>query len=147
MIINKENHQERYDTLLRKLKARGARITSHRLALLDLLANSEGHPSASHIYKTLQSQFPTISLATVYKTLALLKEEGEVLEINLPAEARYDGYKPYPHPHLICTCCGKIIDGDELSIISKANMEILGHYEFEVTQSQLVFYGRCKDCR
>jgi Fur family transcriptional regulator, peroxide stress response regulator len=147
MTINKLVHQERYETLLQKLRARGARITSHRLAMLNLLADSAGHPSAAQIHITLQKQFPTISLATVYKTLAVLKEEGEVLEINLPLEARYDGNKPYPHPHLICTNCGKILDGDELSAFSKASDEILGRYGFAVAQSQIVFYGKCKDCR
>jgi Fur family transcriptional regulator, peroxide stress response regulator len=147
MIINKRNHQERFETLLEKLRARGSRITSHRLAMLDLLAVSEGHPSAAQIFNTLRLQFPTISLATVYKTLAVLKEEGEVLEINLPLEARYDGNKPYSHPHLICTSCGNIIDGDELSGFSNASKEILGHYGFEVAQSQIVFYGKCRDCR
>ncbi len=147
MIIDKQMHQVRYDTLLQKLKARHSRITSHRLAMLNLLAASEGHPSAAQIFSTLQKQFPTISLSTVYNTLALLKEEGEVLEINLPLEARFDGNKPYPHPHLICTGCGKILDGDELSSISDAGQEVFKRYGFEVAQSQVVFYGKCKDCR
>ena len=58
-------------------------MTSHRLALLRLLAVSEGHPNATQLYQKLRLQFPTVSLATIYKTLALLKEEGEVLEIDL----------------------------------------------------------------
>ena len=67
--------------------------------------------------KSLRTQFPTISLATIYKTLTLLKEEGEVLEIDLHNDSRYDGNKPYPHPHLICTQCGKIADGDSVPIL------------------------------
>ena len=147
MTIDKVIHQYRFDSLVQKLKARGARITSHRLVMLELLADSIGHPSAAQIYNTLRERFPTISLATVYKTLAVLKEEGEVLEIILPVEARYDGNKPYPHPHLICTGCSKIIDGDELKSFSNASKEIMGMYEFDVAQTQLVFYGKCKDCR
>jgi len=147
MIINKRNHQERFETFLEKLRARGSRITSHRLAMLELLAVSEGHPSAAQIFNTLRLQFPTISLATVYKTLAVLKEEGEVLEINLQLEARYDGNKPYSHPHLICSSCGKIMDGEELSGFANASKEIMDLYGFEVAQSQIVFYGKCKDCR
>jgi len=147
MIINKPDHPLRYEILLKKLKSRGARITSHRVAMLELLADSIGHPSAAQIYATLQERFPTISLATVYKTLAVLKEEGEVLEINLPVEARYDGNKPFPHPHLICTNCGKIIDGDELVCFYNAREEIMERYRFDVAQPQLLFYGICRDCR
>jgi len=141
------NPEERYQALVAKLKVRGARITSHRLALLRLLSISEDHPDASKIYNQLRIQFPTISLATVYKTLHFLKEEGEVLEIPLQNGAHYDGRKPYPHPHLICTKCGKIMDGDELTFPETANLEIQNKLFFEVANSQLVFYGICSQCR
>ena len=46
------------------------------------------------------------SLATAYKTVTLLKEIGEVLELGFGNDSnRHDGNKPYPHPHLICTKC------------------------------------------
>lgn len=92
----------RYQMVLNKLKTRGSRLTSHRLALLHLLATPDGHPSAAQLYALLQVQFPTISLATIYKTLALLKEDSEVLEINLYSDRHYDSNKPYPHPHIVC---------------------------------------------
>ncbi len=136
----------RYQTLLGKLKKRGSRITSHRLALLRLISVSEGHPNAAKLYETLLVQFPTISLATIYKTLALLKEEGEILEIDLHNDSRYDGNKPYPHPHLVCTKCGKIADGDSVQFTHNINHEILDLYHFKVASSQMLFYGVCADC-
>jgi len=139
--------ETRYQTLLGKLQARGSRITSHRLALLRLLAVSEGHPNAAQLYERLRAQFPTVSLATIYKTLTLLKEEGEVLEIDLHADSHYDGNKPYPHPHLICTRCKQIIDGDEVGALHALNQEIAEKYDFQVAQSQLVFYGVCRACQ
>ena len=83
-----ENHYSmtdpeiRYQKIISKLKERGFRLTSHRLALARLLALSLSHPNASELFETLKRQFPTISLATIYKTLALLKDEREVLEID-----------------------------------------------------------------
>ena len=148
MIINKETTLElRYQVMLDKLKKRGCRLTSHRLALLRLLALSDGHPNAAQLYEELQTQFPTISLATVYKTLALLKEEGEVLEIELHNGSRYDGNKPFPHPHLICNHCQKVIDGDDVQFIHNASQAIQEHYNFQVEQSQIVFYGLCRECQ
>lgn len=148
MIINKETTLElRYQVMLDKLKKRGCRLTSHRLALLRLLALSDGHPNAAQLYEELQTQFPTISLATVYKTLALLKEEGEVLEIELHNGSRYDGNKPFPHPHLICNHCQKVIDGDDVQFIHNANQAIRERYSFQVEQSQIVFYGLCRECQ
>jgi Fur family transcriptional regulator, peroxide stress response regulator len=137
----------RYKTLLEKIQGHGNRLTSHRLALLRLLAVSENHPSAAQLYEKLREQFPTISRATIYKTLALLKEKGEVLEIDLHNDSHYDGNKPYPHPHLICNRCGQILDGDEVQFFQTISQEIDEKYHFQVLQSQMLFYGVCQECQ
>lgn len=137
----------RYQSMLNKLKKRGSRLTSNRLALLRLIAVSDGHPNAAQLWEQLRVAFPTVSLATVYKTLALLKEEGEVLEIALREDSRYDGNKPFPHPHLICSQCGKIIDGDDVSFLQSINQEIEEKFDFKVLQTQLVFFGFCNECK
>lgn len=136
----------RYQKILTKLQERGYRLTSHRLALARLLASSLGHPNATQLFEALKRQFPTVSLATIYKTLALLKDEGEILEIDLRTDSRYDGNKPYPHPHLICIRCNKIIDGDELTGLPVLNKEIEDRYHFQISRHQLVFYGLCEEC-
>ena len=147
VILNMTDPETRYQTMLGRLKERGCRITSHRLALLLLIASSEGHPNAAQLYEKLLKQFPTASLATVYKTLTLLKEEGQVLEIDLHDTSHYDGNKPYPHPHLVCDRCGTIMDGDGVLFTSSANQEIQETFEFQVTHSQMVFYGICRECQ
>ena len=139
--------ETRYQHMLDTLRSHQCRVTSHRLALLKLLSVSEDHPNATHLYERLRQQFPTISLATVYKTLALLKEEGEVLEIDLHADSHYDGNKPYPHPHLVCRKCHRIIDGEDIQQLEQLEKEINQAYSFQVTQAQLVFYGYCLDCQ
>jgi Fur family transcriptional regulator, peroxide stress response regulator len=147
MIINKMVDPElRYLAMLAKIKQRSGRITSHRMALLRLIAASEGHPSAGQLYERLRIQFPTVSPATIYKTLALLKEEGEVLEIDLRSDSRYDGNKPYPHPHLICTRCNRIIDGDDMLTLQNIDQQIEAKYGFHVLRQQMVFYGICPEC-
>ncbi len=137
----------RYQQMLDKLRSHGGRITSHRLALLRLLARSEGHPTAAQLHTRLREQFPTASLATVYKTLALLKEDGEVLEIDLHGESRFDGNKPRPHPHLICTQCYQVMDGDDLPVLRTIDREIEARYGFHVLRPHQVFYGICPSCR
>lgn len=137
----------RVQKLLAKLKERGFRLTSHRLALVRLVAASEGHPSAAQLYESLRAQFPTISLATIYKTLVLLKDEGEVLEIDLRGESHFDGNKPFSHPHLICMRCSRIMDGDEVLSLHNLNQEIEEKYGFQIFRHQLVFYGVCQECR
>jgi Fur family transcriptional regulator, peroxide stress response regulator len=122
-------------------------MTSHRLALLRIMSVSEGHPNAAQLYEKLRMQFPTISLATIYKTLLVLKEDGQVFEIDLHNDSHYDGNKPYPHPHLICNKCRAIIDGDDVSFLNAIDQEIQERYHFQVSQSQVLFYGVCQDCQ
>jgi Fur family peroxide stress response transcriptional regulator len=86
----------RFEEMIAALKERGFRLTPQRVELVRLIAASEGHPSASQFYARIKSRFPTMSQATVYKTLALLKEIGQVLEVDRRDDSRYDGNRPQP---------------------------------------------------
>jgi Fur family peroxide stress response transcriptional regulator len=136
----------RYEQLVSRLRARGYRLTSQRLALARLIAASEGHPNAAQLYARLKAQFPRVSPATVYKLLALLKELGEVLEIDLRDDSHYDGNRPDPHPHLICLRCGQIIDGAvELDAALIRRLERKSGYR--IVRRQVAFYGLCPECQ
>src|SRR5210317_1860472 len=105
------DHRERFETIIKKLKENGNRLTPQRLAVAKVLALSEGHPSAENIYEQLQDDFPSMSLATVYRNVMLIKSLGEVLELGFPdGSNRYDGNKPWPHPHVVCLQCKQIIN-------------------------------------
>lgn len=139
--------EARFRALLLKLKARHYRMTPQRLALLRLVAISEAHPSAAHLYEQVQAQFPDMSLATVYKTLNVLKELGEVLELGFSDDDnRFDGRQPAPHPHLICTCCRKIVDLDAVPV-AELTSEMARQTGFEILSHRLDFYGLCPGCR
>jgi len=132
---------------MKKLRERRCRMTPQRVALLRLLASSEGHPSAAQLYDQLRAQFPTTSLATVYKTLSLLDEMGEVLELGFGNDgSRYDGNRPYPHAHLICIRCRKIMDG-ESGLAESLIQEVTQGSGFRVLGHRLDFYGLCPDCQ
>lgn len=137
----------RFNTLVDKLRERGCRITPQRLALLRLLVESEEHLSALQLYERLREQYPTLSLATVYKTLALLKEMGEVLELGFSGdETRYDGQSPQPHPHLICMRCHKIMDPD-VPVFDTLAQEIEASSGFRIVNHRLDFFGICPECQ
>lgn len=139
--------ERRLDQMLLKLKDHDFRITPQRLAVLKVLAASDGHPSVERIYDTVRAQFPTTSIATIYKTVALLKQENEVIEISFPdGSNRYDGNRPYPHPHLICTRCKKIIDPD-LSSLEDLAREVTKETGFQISTHRLDFFGLCRECQ
>jgi Fur family peroxide stress response transcriptional regulator len=138
---------QRLDQMLSKLREHDFRITPQRLAVLKVLAASDGHPSVERIYETVREQFPTTSIATIYKTVALLKQENELIEISFPdGSNRYDGNKPYPHPHLICTRCKKITDPD-LSSLEDVSAEVTKETGFQIHTHRVDFFGLCRECQ
>lgn len=142
-----QDTQARLEELIEKLKEENYRITPQRHAILKILAVSDGHPSAEHVYDQIKKEFPTTSLATVYKTIATLKEMNEVLELGFASDSnRYDGNKPFPHTHLVCVKCRDIIDpeveGLEIlprQIAQRAGFQLVGH-RFDI-------YGVCPRCQ
>lgn len=134
------------DTVVDRLRESGHRLTPQRLAIFRALADSEEHPSAQMIYEELQETFPMISLATVYSTLELLKEMGEVVEVGFSDEGRR--YEPNPHPHvnLVCVACGKIQDFEAVAL-SPVERAVADGTGYEIQGSRVEYYGLCPDCR
>ncbi len=141
------NNESRLQKLIAILKTHRFRITPQRIAVLKILARSNGHPSVEEIYAKVKEDFPTTSLATVYKTVTLLKELNEVLELGFPEGGnRYDGAKPFPHPHLICTKCHRITDTD-LDSLEGVTEELAAETGFQITSHRLDFFGICPECQ
>jgi Fur family peroxide stress response transcriptional regulator len=136
----------RFDELIAALKERDFRLTPQRVELVRLIAASEGHPSAAQLFAKIKTQFPTMSHATVYKTLALLKDMNQVLEIDLRDDSHYDGNHPQPHPHLICIKCKKIIDG-EVSLDQESIRTLEKVSGYMILRLQISLYGLCPDCK
>lgn len=138
---------QRLERMLGKLKERNLRVTPQRLEVLAILSASQGHPSVEEIHARVREKFPTTSLATTYKTVALMKDLSEVLELGFPdGSNRYDGNKPYPHPHVICTRCRRILDPD-LSMLSDMTEEVVRATGFRIQNHRLDFFGLCPDCQ
>lgn len=141
------DHKIRLETMIQKMREKGLRITPQRIAILRVLSISKGHPSVENIYEQVKEEFPTTSVATVYKNVSMLKELGEVLELSFGTESsRYDGNKPDPHPHLICIVCKKIIDPD-LDSLKDVSTELMEETGFRITSHRLDFFGICPECQ
>jgi Fur family transcriptional regulator, peroxide stress response regulator len=140
------DHPDRFDTIIQKLRSSGHKITPQRMAIAEILAKSEGHPSVETIHARIIASFPTMSLATVYRNIMLIKSLGEVLELGFPdGSNRYDGHRPYPHPHLICVKCKKIVDSDP-GRLDEIKKEVALENNFKILNHRLDFFGICSDC-
>jgi len=145
--MSMQNPQERLESIISNLRLRECRITPQRVAILKVFLSSDEHPSVERVYEQVRVDFPTTSLATVYKTVALLKQMGEILEIGFAdGRNRYDGLKPYPHPHLICTRCKRIMD-PEVTLLEQLKSEVERTSGYRVVSHQLEFFGICPACQ
>ena len=122
-------------------------MTPQRMVILKVLSESDDHPTVEQVYGQVRKDFPMTSLATVYKTVSMLKEENEILEINFGSfSSRYDAAKPFPHPHLICLQCQKIID-PEVQMFNEISGELKQKYGFQIVNLRVDYYGICPECQ
>lgn len=139
--------ETRVREILSKLRKGKHKLTPQRVAIIRTLAVSEAHPSVEEIFERLQRDFPGTSMATVYRTIMLVKSMGEALELGFAdGSNRYDGNKPYPHPHLVCTKCHKIVDL-EVSRLTAITREVAEETGFRIETSRLDFFGVCAQCQ
>lgn len=127
-------------------KEKKLKLTPQRLAVYNYLINTTSHPSADVIYTDIHIQYPTMSLATVYKALKTLVDIGLVQEINVgEGNFRYDGNSS-PHPHIQCLSCGKVDDFNDFSL-GNLNSIAKDHTDYQIVSNKVYFYGYCPNCQ
>lgn len=128
------------------LRDKGFKVTPQRLAIYNVLAATKAHPSAEMIFNELQPVYPTMSLATVYKTIEILKELNLVQVLNAGEDSfRYDA-DTSSHPHIRCLTCGRV---DDLHGIDSSDFvgKVAGSTSYQITGKQFYFYGVCLQCQ
>jgi len=133
-------------TILRKLKEAGLKLTSQRLAVVDVLVGKNLlHPSAQVIYKAAKRRTKGLSLSTVYYTLNELSKHGIIKTLEFDRmENRYEGNLT-DHINLICKECHGITDYKIPVVID--SREVTRKSRFWVTDTRLEYYGYCEKCR
>jgi Fur family peroxide stress response transcriptional regulator len=135
----------RVEHALQKLKMTGIRMTPQRQAILTYLLESMTHPSADEIYRSLEPDFPNMSVATVYNNLKVFVEAGLVKELTYgDGASRFDADMS-DHYHVICDHCGKIVDFEHTPL-SQIEREVEQHTGFAVKSHRMELYGTCPDC-
>ena len=128
------------------LRSNGFKVTPQRLAVYEALANTKEHPNAEMIFNGLQATYPTMSLATVYKTIDILHEIGLVQILNAGEDSfRYDA-DVSEHAHIRCVECGRVDDVFDLDT-AKFNDQIQQNTKYRLVGQQFYFYGICADCQ
>jgi Fur family ferric uptake transcriptional regulator/Fur family peroxide stress response transcriptional regulator len=132
-----------YATLLNKS---GLKATFQRMQLLENI-DKYGHMSVDDIYAEVVKTHPSLSLATVYKNIILMVENGVLVEVPIDGKkSKYELAKE-DHIHLVCTECGDVEDKDCIDITNQAIHSLTDKEQFNLSTRQINLYGICKNCK
>lgn len=131
----------------RAFQRSGMRLTSQRRTILEVLDESEAHLDAEALYHRAKARDPKISLATVYRTLAALREIGLVQQRQLTRADQRGYYEiaDQQHYHFTCLRCGRVIEFDT-PLMTQIQQEFASEMGVRVTQARLHLEGYCAVC-
>ncbi len=102
--------QRQLDTFIRQCKSAGLSLTPQRLAIYSTLAGDASHPSPDDVYRRVKLRHPTISPATVHKTLSTFERHGIITQLtHIHESVRYDPVTTRHH-HIICVRCKNVMN-------------------------------------
>jgi len=134
------------ETVEKKLRAQGYRITPQRLAILSILQQADRHLTPNEIYLLSREKVPGITEATVYRTLNFLAEQGIILVAHIGGGQLVYEIGGYDHHHLICRKCNTIIQIDH-SLLKNFYDQIEDQTGFRIDSIHTTFFGLCPQCR
>ena len=117
-----------------------------RNAILECLRSTTAHPSADMVHEMLQAEHPDISLATVYRNLALFKQQGLISSVcTVKGIERFDG-NTETHVHFICENCDAVSDLHQIHIPETLGDEVTGCSGNQMHSCQMTISGICSEC-
>ena len=120
--------------------------SKQREIILDTLKENVVHPTAEYLYEKIKSKDPKISLATLYRNLNQLTQNGIIKKIDgLETSSHFD-HNTHKHYHFICSKCNRVFDisADVAPDLIEKTENTTG---FEIQSHDIVFTGICKECK
>jgi Fur family ferric uptake transcriptional regulator len=134
-------------TLIDTLRSSGFRITPQREMIIEAIAHQGNHINAEEVFALVQQRTQSMNIATVYRTLDLLVEQGLVSRVDLgEGHVMYATTQHGPHIHLVCRQCGRIIDADQ-DMLSALKDQLKTEYQFAADLQHISLLGLCSSCQ
>lgn len=133
--------------LVESIRQQGYRMTPQREMILEVIHRGDGHLTADEIYQKVHAKSPAVNLATIYRTLELLKALRLVTAIDTGEGCvYYELAGEQPHYHLVCQECGYRLELD-CDILEPLERELSKRYGFQVSLDHLALFGLCQKCQ
>ena len=127
-------------------RAARKRRTRQLEQVFEALRGDHTHPFAHEIYRRVHKKLPRISLATVYRNLHSLVEEGKIRTLLLDGQAaRYDP-ETSEHDHFVCERCGRVVDLFLRRRARRVDLTSLAKHGYVDTSHDLTVHGMCRVC-
>ena len=127
------------------LRAAGLRVTSPRIAVLDVLADRP-HVDADTVARAVRDRLGAVSTQAVYDVLAALCRTGLVRRIEPAGSAALFERQSGNHHHLVCRTCGLVTDVESIRRTADCLTPAQAH-GFEIDEAEVTFWGLCPQCR
>lgn len=127
--------------LIQAIHDRGGKVTPQRLGIYRTLQADATHPTAETIFERLRVTMPTVSLATVYKTLNELVALGELRRFDVNGVSHFDPTTE-PHAEVVCLVCDRVMDVDFVDVPAPPSVP-----DFHIIGQAQTFYGYCGECK
>ena len=132
--------------LIEELKSRGIRVTPQRAIILEAIERHSGHVTAEVVYAAVQRVNSYVNLATVYRTLELLKELDLLTEADMGTGAAQFALRTHgPHHHAICRTCGRSFEFAH-HLLEPLTEQLASEYSFVADAHHIVIFGWCDAC-
>ena len=135
-----------HESAIDRLRTQGYRMTPQRLSVLDIVASRSGHVGADEVWNRVKMQHPYVDLATVYRTLQLLKRIGVVTEVVIGNKLHFELTDQHNrHHHMVCSHC------DAVQTLSPAYLDELSQrlqleFGFTPDLENFTIGGTCDKC-
>ena len=120
--------------------------SKQRERMLELLRQTQIHPTADWLYQQLKKEFSSLSMGTVYRNLNILVEQNLIQK--LPFGSTHDRYEAQksPHYHLVCEACGCVHDFN-MPLYTEINEQAQKMSGFDISRHRIDFFGTCEKCQ
>ena len=121
------------------------KYSRQREAIKNFLMTRHDHPTADVVYSSVRTEFPNISLGTVYRNLTLLADLGEIARLRVGDGVDHFGADTHRHYHFVCHACSSLTDL-ETAGIDHVLEAASRHFDCLVQGHVTYFYGLCPHC-
>jgi len=137
--------QKQLESFSEVCRKHGLKVTQQRLEIYQVLVESDAHPTAEALHRMLQKDMPTLSLDTVYRTLATFEDIGLVRRVEtVTSQARFEITRERHH-HFFCDRCGRLSDFHWPGFDS---MDLPGELKNlgRIREGNVIVRGTCQAC-